>query len=290
MNLLITASWDKTLRFWDCRQPTPVNTQQLAERVYAMDVNYPLAVVGTADRNLYLYNLTQPQQPMRVLASQLKCQTRCIACFPDKQGYLVGSIEGRVSVQHVDEQVRGGTHAGVLCGRRAVRVCGRGGCSEPCWAAGCPGVVRDLLARFGSSSPLRVGLLAQVAQTKNFTFKCHRDNNDIYAVNSISFHPVFGTFATSGSDGTYTFWDKDSKQRLMGKTRGVYANNAAAPIPSCTFNRDGTIFAYAVSYDWSKGFSEYQPQHMKNTILLHPVKEDEIKAKPKQPTVSTGRR
>jgi hypothetical protein len=38
----------------------------------------------------------------------------------------------------------------------------------------------------------------QLAQSKNFTFKCHRDNNDIYAVNSIVFHPVFGTFATAG--------------------------------------------------------------------------------------------
>ena len=26
-------------------------------------------------------------------------------------------------------------------------------------------------------------------QSKNFTFKCHRDGNDIYSVNSIAFHP-----------------------------------------------------------------------------------------------------
>ena len=26
-------------------------------------------------------------------------------------------------------------------------------------------------------------------QSKNFTFKCHRDGNDVYAVNSIVFHP-----------------------------------------------------------------------------------------------------
>jgi mRNA export factor len=25
---------------------------------------------------------------------------------------------------------------------------------------------------------------------KNFTFKCHRDNNEVYSVNSIQFHPV----------------------------------------------------------------------------------------------------
>ncbi len=45
-------------------------------------------------------------------------------------------------------------------------------------------------------------------QSKNFTFKCHRDGADIYAVNSITFHPGFGTFVTAGSDGAYNFWDK----------------------------------------------------------------------------------
>lgn len=49
----------------------------------------------------------------------------------------VGSIEGRVAVQHIDE----------------------------------------------------------AQQSKNFTFKCHRDNNDIYAVNSIDFHPVSFSFS-----------------------------------------------------------------------------------------------
>ena len=45
-------------------------------------------------------------------------------------------------------------------------------------------------------------------QSKNFTFKCHRDGAEIYAVNSIAFHPQFGTFVTAGSDGAYNFWDK----------------------------------------------------------------------------------
>lgn len=66
------------------------------------------------------------------------------ACAADKTGYLLGSIEGRVAVHHVEDSV---------------------------------------------------------GNTKNFTFKCHRDNNDIYAVNDIKFHPVHGTFVTAGSDG-----------------------------------------------------------------------------------------
>lgn len=33
-------------------------------------------------------------------------------------------------------------------------------------------------------------------------------------VNDISFHPQFGTFATVGSDGKFSFWDKDARTKL----------------------------------------------------------------------------
>lgn len=62
----------------------------------------------------------------------------------------------------------------------------------------------------------------------------------MYAVNNICFHPRYGTFATAGSDGVYTFWDKDSKQRLK------LFNRMDQSITSASFNRDGNIYAYAV--------------------------------------------
>ncbi|MBA0622978.1 hypothetical protein Godav_008476 [Gossypium davidsonii] len=61
MNLLATGSWDKTLKYWDTRQSNPVHTQQLPDRCYALTVKYPLMVVGTADRNLIVFNLQNPQ-------------------------------------------------------------------------------------------------------------------------------------------------------------------------------------------------------------------------------------
>eukprot|EP00775_Hariotina_reticulata_P003233 gene3233-3510_t len=225
-NMLVTGSWDKTLKYWDLRTPNTIFSYQLPERCYALDVKYPLLVVGTADRHLLVFNLSSPQQPYKQLISPLKWQTRCVSCFPDKTGYLVGSIEGRVAVQHVDDNV---------------------------------------------------------AQTKNFTFKCHRESADIYAVNSIAFHPVQGTFATAGSDGTYNFWDKDSKQRLKAMAKATYAGNEPAPIPCTAFNSDGSIYAYAISYDWSKGFQHYNPQQMPNYIHLHGIQEAEVKARPKTP-------
>jgi len=60
ISCLATGSWDKTLKFWDGRTPNPIHTTQLPERVYCMDVKFPLAVVGTADRQILIYDLRKP--------------------------------------------------------------------------------------------------------------------------------------------------------------------------------------------------------------------------------------
>ncbi|GJV58468.1 protein RAE1 [Tanacetum coccineum] len=77
---------DKKTRYWDLRQQTPVHTQQIPNRCYALSVKHPLMVVGTADRNLIAFNL---QNQFKRITSLLKYQTRCVATFPDQQGFLV---------------------------------------------------------------------------------------------------------------------------------------------------------------------------------------------------------
>jgi mRNA export factor len=213
--ILATGGWDKTLKYWDCRQQNPVATTQLPERCYAMDVCSQLLVVACADRHVAVYNLSNPTTPFKTLQSPLKWQTRSVACFTTGNGYALGSIEGRVAIQYVED--------------------------------------KDV--------------------ANNFSFKCHRDNSQVYAVNAITFHPVFGTFSTAGSDGTYNFWDKDSKQRLKMFT------SVGSPIVSTAFNRNGTIFAYAVCYDWSKGY-QHAPSPPKSQIFLYPVKEEDVKQRP----------
>ncbi|KAG9151853.1 hypothetical protein Leryth_002120 [Lithospermum erythrorhizon] len=198
----------------DLRQQNPVHVQALPERCYALSVKYPLMVVGTADRNMIIFNL----QNLRQNDDICSYRTRCLAAFPDQQGFLVGSIEGRVGVHHLDDS----------------------------------------------------------QQSKNFSFKCHRDNtnNEIYSVNSLNFHPQFHSFATAGSDGGFSSWDKDSKQRLKAMAR---CNQS---IPCAAFNNDGSIYAYAVCYDWSKGAQNHNPATKPN-ILLHLPQESEVKPKPR---------
>ncbi|KAI9891283.1 MAG: RNA export factor gle2 [Vezdaea aestivalis] len=112
---------------------------------------------------------------------------------------------------------------------------------------------------------------------QNFSFRCHRESpsgtsniSNVYSVNAISFHPVHGTFSTAGADGTFHFWDKDAKHRLKGYP------NVGGSLNATDFNHNGTIFAYAISYDWSKGYAANNPQYPCK-IMLHSVAPDECK-------------
>lgn len=215
---LMTGSWDKTLKFWDTRTPQPMMSIQLPERCYCADVDYPMAVVGTAGRHVLIYSLENKPTQYKQQESPLKYQHRTVSIFRDKKktptGYALGSIEGRVAIQYVNP----------------------------------------------------------INPKDNFTFKCHRSNGssgyqDIYAVNDIAFHPIHGTLATVGSDGTFSFWDKDARTKLKS------SEAMDQSITKCCFNANGQIFAYTVGYDWSKGH-EYNNPQKKTYIFLRSCYEE----------------
>ncbi|CAE8584662.1 unnamed protein product, partial [Polarella glacialis] len=145
--------------------------------------------------------------------SGLKMQTRCISCFPDRTGYVLGSVEGRCQVKSLEEA------------------------------------------------------------SKTFSFKCHRTDNSIGAVNVVDFHPAEpNAFVTAGNDGTFVFWDKANKQCLKRFKSCLY------PITAGRFNASGSFFAYAVSYDWSQGH-QVDLASMPRQVLLHRCDASETKPK-----------
>jgi len=224
---LMTGSWDKTIKFWDTKSPTPIMSMNTIEKVYCADVVFPMAVVSTAQRGILVYQLTDRPQEFKKIDSPLKFQHRCISICKDKKGspngFALGSVEGRVAMQYIQP-------------------------TDP----------KD-----------------------NFTFKCHRSDvsqsgqtQDVFAVNDIAFHPQHGTLATVGSDGKYSFWDKDARTKL--KT----SESCNQPISSCCFNAEGNIFAYSVGYDWTKGHEHNNP-NMKPAIYMRSCA-DELKPRIKK--------
>lgn len=102
-DVIVTGSWDKTVRIWDPRngpQNSCVNVLKQPERVYSMSVGGDKLVVGTAGRHVWIYDLRNQGKILQKRESSLSSQTRDIICFPDGNGYAHTSIEGRVAIEY----------------------------------------------------------------------------------------------------------------------------------------------------------------------------------------------
>ncbi|CAM6082104.1 unnamed protein product [Calypogeia fissa] len=100
--LVITGSWDKTLRCWDARASGGLETYPQPERVYSMSLVGHRLVVAMAGRHINVYDLRNMAQPEQRRESSLKYQTRCVRCYPNGTGYALSSVEGRVAMEFFD--------------------------------------------------------------------------------------------------------------------------------------------------------------------------------------------
>ena len=222
-NMIITGSWDKTLKVWDMNSSQCTATHDLPGKVFAMssvESSYRL-IVGMAGRLIYIYDVRNMKEPTQKRESSLKHQTRNIECHPNGRQFVVSSIEGRVAVEYFDA--------------------------------------------------------SQEVQSKKYAFKCHRVTDKttgmqtIYPVNSITFHPIWKTFATGGGDGVVNIWDGDHKKRIC---QFPPYNTSIA---SLDFNNNGSLIAIASSYTWEHG----DKQRPKDSIFVRKIKESESKPKVK---------
>ncbi|KAG7383197.1 mitotic spindle checkpoint protein Bub3 [Phytophthora pseudosyringae] len=118
---------------------------------------------------------------------------------------------------------------------------------------------------------------------RSYAFKCHRGKVDdqtlIYPVNSIAFHPTYGTFATGGCDGVVNLWDGANKKRI------THLRQYPTSIAAMEFNHDGSVLAIAASYTYEQGEKEYVPLeaeiHPNDAIFLHTVQDSEVRPKKK---------
>lgn len=99
--MIVTGSWDKTIKYWDLRTSQAVATIDCKNKVYSMDVAKKLLVVATAERGFRLINLDNPtvifDEPDIEL---LKKDTRIVRCFPSGDGFSAGTFEGRCAVYY----------------------------------------------------------------------------------------------------------------------------------------------------------------------------------------------
>lgn len=244
---LVTGGWDKSVKIWKIEpQPTLITSMDLPERVYAMDVIGFIIIVAMAERKIMAFQCNEATGTAQQVVDQfspLKFQTRSLAALPEGDGFALGGTEGRVAVHYFHD----------------------------------PPDPKD-------------------GKVKKFAFRCHRRTNadhpdvprnetQLYPVNAIAFNAQ-GTFATGGGDGSISFWCKASRTRLKTfETKGsamapkelFKTNPNRLPVTAIAFNMDASIFAYALGYDWHKG---YQGATTEAHVFIHPVNPEDIKKRP----------
>jgi mRNA export factor len=102
--MLVTGSWDKTIKYWDLRQAKAVGSITCQDRVHAMDVKDDLLVVVTAERHLNVVNLADPFTFYKTITSKHRWQMRVASCFVEASGFAVGTINGHCATQYVEDR------------------------------------------------------------------------------------------------------------------------------------------------------------------------------------------
>jgi len=100
-NLILSGSWDKTVKGWSINAPNAQLSTTLNDKVYAMAAVDNFLAVGTADKMVSVYDMRKISQPFFTRNSGFTYHIRSICWIQGNEGYAAASSEGRVSVEFV---------------------------------------------------------------------------------------------------------------------------------------------------------------------------------------------
>jgi cell cycle arrest protein BUB3 len=118
------------------------------------------------------------------------------------------------------------------------------------------------------------------SQARKYAFKCHRQaapeeeggGDIVYPVNALAFHPVYGTFASGGGDGTVALWDAEAKRRMRQYQK--FPDSVAA----LAFSSDGKYLAIGVCPGFETGMEDYTGEG-RTKVFIRELGETEAKGK-----------
>ena len=231
LDTLITGSWDRTLRLWDSRSPTPQqSSHSTPERIYQIDHVNNTLVVAMASRLFHIYDIRRMDVPTLTRESSLKYMTRSLACMPTGEGKKI-TFKRSFDLSYMQAtpllRLRGGSLWSISTLHLRLRIRNTR--------------LNAIDKRLMTSTTFGLSMLLHSTQRTRI---CH---SPITETNFYDVHDSYNTFSSGGSDGTVSIWDHKVKKRLRQYPK---LNNA---VSSLAFNCDGTKLAISLSYTWDDG-------------------------------------
>jgi len=202
-NMLMTGSWDTTVKIFDPRQGpeshskgrlecSELRSVQHSGKIFSMcNLGADRFLTAASKQEIYTWdprNLSKPEFKRR---SVIQNQIREVTAFPNGSGYITAHAEGRVSVEYLDAQANVNDKFAFKCHRE----------------------------------------------------KDENGVDIVYPVNTITMHPRCKTFATGGADGVVNVWDPVAKKRVtqlaqlpLGVTSINYNSSGKYIAIACSYN------------------------------------------------------
>ena len=99
--LILSGSWDKTIKGWNINDSHEAFSATVTDKIYTMAAAEHFLAVGTADKIVSVYDIRKMSQPFCVRNSIFINHIRNITWIKNNEGYAAASSEGRVSVEFV---------------------------------------------------------------------------------------------------------------------------------------------------------------------------------------------
>ncbi|KAL0219166.1 hypothetical protein P9112_004819 [Eukaryota sp. TZLM1-RC] len=103
-NLYVTCGNDGALLYWDLRSPNPALTVNVQRKVYAIDVVDKVLVAGCDGLQFKLFDLNNPNNPLKEKPAALKYSIRDVAISPDVSLFVEGGVEGKSALQYFNDE------------------------------------------------------------------------------------------------------------------------------------------------------------------------------------------
>jgi cell cycle arrest protein BUB3 len=238
---LISASWDGTLHFYDTKDASaPPLVVNLPGKPHALAASPSKLVVAMTARLVHIYDLPTAAKLLRQAANG-NGTTAALQPWQQRESSLK-FLTRAVSCMPNDA----GYATSSIEGRVAVE-----------WFEDTP-----------------------ESQARKYAFKCHRQaapdeeggGDVVFPVNALAFHPVWGTFASGGGDGTVALWDAEAKRRMRLYQR--FENSIAA----LAFSRNGKYLAIGISPGFETGQEGYSGEGQ-TKLIVRELGETEAKGK-----------
>lgn len=102
-NSIIASTCSGSIWHVDPRAPQLKKKYKTSGKILAMDVNSNNVVLGKSKQTIEIYDIRRLETPMSERPTGLRYQISCLKNFPNGEGYAIGSIDGRVSIDVFDQ-------------------------------------------------------------------------------------------------------------------------------------------------------------------------------------------